>query len=290
MKKFYLIAFLCIGIFTLLSCSSDDDNLPKALYPEYIDVDPSKESLTDQEQEALCEVGRRVAEHLTEDSNGIIALSATAQELNICQPAYDTVQKAIVWYNLMIEAYPIPNSAKQISRGKMEGETATRGNNEFSDMIAGIISGVFDCMDCPTSKKYFNMWYFDNRSDDYIMAENEWAALLPYSDAKVKDTYKQCSTTVIRGATYHQVPVSFYVNTNDSTEHSAEEMDLMFTYGASTLYYTQSGKAAGFRDKYDFNVIKGESHRGDFMEMLVGIVNLLGGGEGYNIYYGAGKP
>ncbi len=290
MKKFYLIALLFVGIFSLLSCSSDDDNQPKVLYPEYIDVDLTKDSLTAQDQEALCEIGRRVAENLTEDSKGIITLTQTAQELNICQPAYETVQKAIVWYNLMIDSYPLLNLIKQISRGEEASETATRGNNYFSDKMAAMISSVFDCIGCPTSKKYFDMWYFDNRSEDYIMAENEWSALTPYSDAKAKDTYMKCSTTVIRDETYHIVPVSFYIDMTDSIEHSTEEMDLMFSYGSSTLYYTQEGKAAGFRDKYDFNVIKEKSHRGDFMELLVELVNLLGGGEGYNIYYGAGKP
>jgi len=267
MNRYFFLAALIISLI-FVSCSSST----KPLYDEYIDVDPCKEELTEAEQAAMFELGVRISDHLQFNEDGTISLTKTTEELNICEKAYTTTLEVISWYNGLVKGYRPATKSGADGEGE---KTDTRGGNEFSDSIASLISSVFEDGQCPTAKKFFDMWYFNRKTDDYTMTDDEWNALLPIADAQAKDTYSTSSKLQIGDSTYHSVQVSFY---------DTEDYDLMLSYGRSTLYYSTSGKASGFYDVYDFNI--SQAQRSELMQIAVIVVNYLGGGDGFKIFYG----
>ena len=267
---------ICLALTTACQKEEPIQRVPqKVHYSKMLDVDLSRTDLSKAEKKNVKRISKRISDNITFDADGRMTLTSSMIELNISEESYRTIIDIIEWYNSIIDEGIEVIIRRPIPTTKSSSETEntnTRGGTLASDAIATAISSAFGAARLETAKKLFDMWYFDYRSADYSMTTTEWNTAKDFADTQIGDDYTH-GETHIAGHNYYSNQVNYY----DAT------LDLKLSYGNATVYFDSDGDPVGFSDTYDFNL---SAQRNWLIEKSVEIANLLGGGEGYDIYYG----
>ncbi len=203
-----------------------------------------------------------------EDNTIFLMEGATADDLKISEPLFAFFNDIVKYWN--------EHPAKFMGKGnKTKGlMTSTRGGNILCDIAASEIYSITYILGWRFSAKLFQMWYFDNRTNDYFLTDREWSPVAKYSKNIVGQNFRNDSFT-FENSTYYQNGVSFYQAPND----------LKLALGSSTVVFDESGNAVGLSDFYDFNA----GNRDYLYEALVTFIRWIGDDGGYAVKYGIVK-
>ncbi len=260
------------------SCSNDDfflmdfDDVENPGSP-YIDVtdfhDGPKTAL---EKEQFKEATMRFSSRLIygKDKTLYLIEGTTAEELNISESLFQLFKESVAcWNENPTDIIFKPGKVKR-TKGQSP-ESSTRGGNFICDAAATAIYNYMTSSNWPLASNLFNMWYFDNRSSDYTLSQNEWSAVSSYADSIVGSNYQNNSFSS-KHCTYYDNCVSFYGN----------NADLKYSLGSCSIYFNASGAPDGMYDVYDFN--KGD--RSFVSESLTTIIRWIGDDGGFVVKYG----
>lgn len=252
-----------------LPIDSEDQNLLSDSFIgiENIEVGPKSAFETKQFKEAADRFSKRLM--FKKDNTISLMDGTTADNLNISESLFELFNGVVRYWNEHPVNFIGRNNQLLIS-------TDTRGGNILCDVAASEIYSITAVFGWKLTAKLFRMWYFDNRSSEYTLTDQEWTPVAGYSNSVIGQNY-QNNPFMIDETTYYQNGVSFY---------NSSSYDLKFALGNCTVYFDGNGNAVGLSDFYDFNA----GDRGTINETLMAIIRWIGDDGGYPISFGVVKP
>ena len=279
--KYAIMGLLSLGI---IGCEkrmlSMVEERPIREHLEYLSIDSlGKEHYTPKERRILDKASYRFSGYIRNADDGTLVMDRTSSELNMSQNLFDYNLLVINGYNDLLlngcikePVMAYPRIIRTKSGNYEDSGTGTRGGTPVRDAAAQVIVALFSDMMCTTAGHLFYMWYFDNRSTDYILSTYEWNNASSVAVSHVGNNY-QNNMTPISGENYYANLVSYSISS---------ETDLYLSYKDATVFFNSNGSPVGFKDGYEFRA----AHRNPLEEAACEMMCELGDENGYNIYYG----